>query len=242
MSMFDQNSEGNNGGTELTPEQALEALVGEGKKYGTPAELAKALLHANNHIGVLEAETADLRKVGDQTAKIQEMLEKLANPAQLQQQQTQDQGKPEPVDIDKLLEEKLNKHLGVQTQAQNQAQVIKHFQTTFGDKGAEYFNKLSSELGIPKEELEAMSANRPQAVIKLAERMFTVTQQQGSASLQGNSASIGKTNAPGAMPSTKSELIKLATEQKWSRAKKYEALNAEMSKAVREGRLDSWNR
>lgn len=237
MGMFDQNSEDS-----LTPEEALESLVGEGKKYATPAELAKAVLHASNHISVLEAENADLRTKGDSTASIHELLK------QMQTQQTtpqpaarQDQpGNAQEPDWDKLIEERLNNKLGERDRASNQSAVAKHFQDTYGGKAAEFFGKLANELGLSKQELEEMSASRPQAVINLTGKLF-VADRQPASSLKGDQGP-GRSPANGAVPSTRSELLKYAADNKLGRSQKYELLNREMSRAAREGRLNEWNR
>lgn len=238
MGMFDQNSNEQ----ELTAEEALAALCGEGKKYATPAELAKAALHASNHIAVLEAENADLRKKGDKTTEFEALLKAALDGKQPQQQPaTQDQGTTAPtVDVDKLLEEKLNSRLTAQTEKENQSKVIDHFKAQYGSKAGEMFNKLSQELEMDKEQLEKMAASRPGAVIKIASQLLGGAQEHSAASLGGDRTTT--TAGSKGTPSTKSELLKLAEAEKWPRAKKYEALNREMSRAAREGRLDAWNR
>lgn len=237
--MFDQN----NSNGELTPEEALAAICGEGKKYASAAELAKAYLNADNHISVLEAEAADLRKKGDQTAEVQELLKQLRE-GKLPQQQAPapDPSKAtEQLDIDKLLEEKLNTRLNADTQKANQSQVIGHFKGAFGTRAGDMFDKLAKELDMTKEQLEAMSAERPGAVVKLADK-FLGTQVNGStASLSGDHGAQGS-GQPSGMPATRSELIKKAEAEKWPRAKKYQMLNQEMTRAAKEKRLDSWNR
>ena len=240
MGMFDQNNDTN---TELTAEEALNAVCGEGKKYATPAELAKAKLHADNHISVLEAELADLRAKSDRTGEFEKLLKAtLENRQPTQQPATQDQGTDaQTVDVDKLLEEKLNARLNTQAEKENQSKVIGHFKTQFGDKAGEMFDKLSKELELDKAQLEQMAATRPGAVINMATKLLGGAQQHGSASLGGDGGQGLQHNQNGA-PSTRSELLKKAEAEKWPRAKKYEALNREMSRAAREGRLDAWNR
>lgn len=238
MSMFDQNSN-----DALTPEEALAAVCGEGKKYATPAEMAKALLHADTHITVLESENADLRKKGDNSAEVQELLKALKDgKLPTQQAPTQDQGKDkEPVDIDKKVEEILNTRLGAQAAKDNQSKVISHFKEQFGAKAGAQFDQLAKELDMDKAELEAMAAQRPQAVINLASKFLVAPESGSGASLRGDQSSQGVHKSNG-VPSTKAEIIKQAEAEKWPRAKKYEVLNREASKAAREGRLDAWNR
>lgn len=236
--MFDQN----NTTGDLTPEEALAAVCGEGKKYASPAELAKAYLHADTHISVLEAEAADLRKKADTSTEVQELLKAIREGKQVQQQPpAQDQSREQQApDLDKLLEEKLNSRLNAQAQESNQSKVIGHFKESYGNRANDMFDKLAKELEMDRAQLEQMCAERPAAVIKLA-NTFIGGSQPGMASLAGD---FGKGGAPGTggIPTTKSELIKKADAEKWPRAKKYEALNREMSRAAKEGRLDAWNR
>lgn len=238
MGMFDQNSS-----DALTPEEALAALCGEGKKYASPAEVAKALLHADTHITVLESENADLRKKGDVSAEVQELLKAFKDgKPPVQQAPAQDQGKDkEPVDINKTVEEILNTRLGAQAAQDNQHKVIGHFTAQYGAKAGAQFEKLAKELDMNKADLEAMAAQRPAAVIKLATQFLGTGEQSGQASLKGDQGSHGAFK-PNGVPSTKADIIKQAEAEKWPRAKKYEVLNREASKAAREGRLDAWNR
>lgn len=238
MAMFDQNTS-----DALTPEEALAAVCGEGKKYATPAEMAKALLHADTHITVLESENADLRKKGDSSAEVQELLKAFKEGKfPTQQAPTQDQGKDkEPVDIDKKVEEILNTRLGAQAAKENQSKVIGHFKEHYGTRAGAQFDQLAKELDMDKAELEAMAAQRPQAVINLASKFLGTGQPGSEASLRGDHGTQG-TQRSGTVPSTKSEILKQAEAEKWPRNKKYEVLNREASKAAREGRLDAWNR
>lgn len=239
MGMFDQN----NSTDTLTAEEALEVFVGEGKKYSTAAELAKAMLHANTHISVLESENADLRSKGNSSAEIQELLKAVRDGKPPVQSPPQDQGKGnQEVDIDKLLEEKLNSRLGAQAKQDNQKRVVAHFQQQFGNKAGDIFTKLATELELDLEQLETLAAEKPNSVIKLADRVLGNGQQQaGGTSLKGDQTLHGAQGG-GGMPSTKSELLKKAAAENWPREKKYQALNLEMARAAREGRLDGWNR
>lgn len=234
-SMFDQNSE-----NELSAEEALGALVGEGKKYATPQELAKAMLHAQTHISVIESENADLRSRSDNSKAIQEALERLTSGQHQQQAPAPDQSKAPDVDVAKTVQELLADELGKREQAANRQQVIQHFKQEFGGKAGEMFGTMAKELGFTVEQLENYAATNPQALIGLTGKLLTV-QHHSAASLSGNRAPGGDTGSTAA-PSTKSEILKRAKEENWPAKKKYEILHREMARAGREGRLDTWNR
>lgn len=56
------NSKPNDEGTEFNVDNInVETLVGEGRKYGTPDELAKGYAHADAHIAKLKAELAEIK-------------------------------------------------------------------------------------------------------------------------------------------------------------------------------------
>ena len=75
-SLFDQdNTNSSNELANLKPEEALDTLVGEGKKYATPAELALAYAHANSHIGKLQQENQQFREQEGKSHTIEELLE-----------------------------------------------------------------------------------------------------------------------------------------------------------------------
>lgn len=72
-------------------EVSLNDIVGEGKKYSNPDELAKAYAHVENHARTLEAENAQLRAsrdVNDATNKNQKTPEEIER-EQLQNKQDQ---------------------------------------------------------------------------------------------------------------------------------------------------------
>ena len=74
MSLFDQSNTPDL--SAIAPEQALEELVGEGKKYASAAELAKAMLHAQQHIDKLQGENGEFRSKLERASTIDEILGK----------------------------------------------------------------------------------------------------------------------------------------------------------------------
>jgi len=57
----------------------MEELVGEGKKYATDEDLAKGAYNANIHIGKLEAETAEFRRLAEEAKSKEDHLETIVN-------------------------------------------------------------------------------------------------------------------------------------------------------------------
>lgn len=240
--MFDQNT---NTDTNIDPKVAYEGLVGEGKKYATPEELAKAYAHSTTHISVLESELAELRKQTTKGAAVTEILEELRKTGQapVQQQPSNDQqGQPGATDVQKLVDEALKARLAAQSQEANKQAVAEFFKEKFGTKAGDVFAKLGSDFGL---DLEALSATNPTAVKKMAETAFGLTGQQGPQGQQFNLQSPHSATNP-ANPqgnaTTRSGIIAQAEREGWSREAKYKALHAGLNKALVQGTVDDFNR
>lgn len=238
--MFDQNSQQQQ--QEIDPVAAFDGLVGEGKKYATPQELAKAYAHADTHLAVLEAENARLREQATKGQTVAEIL------AELQKQQgqtapkpqTQDpgQGSDQTPDVQKLVEEALKRELSTRQSQDNQRAVESFFKEKFGTKAGDVFVALGKELNL---DLEQMSATNPAAVKALVERM-TGAQSGGSQPFSLQSQTQHHTPGSAASPNTRSGIIALAEKEGWSRAKKYQVLHAAYNKALADQTVNEFNR
>ena len=74
-------------------EEFLADFVGEDKKYKSVEEMARALAHANHHIGTLEGETSTLREQVSQSKTIEDVMARLASS---QQPDGKDTGSADP--------------------------------------------------------------------------------------------------------------------------------------------------
>lgn len=176
MGLFDQNQAPDL--TAVTPEAALEELVGEGKKYATVAELAKAHLHASVHIGKLEEENGQYRTKVEKAATIEEILAKL-QPQNGQQQQTQisttnpaQQTTGAQPDLTKLVEEQFAALNKKQQEQANTEAFRQSLVNTFGTEAATKFAQAKAEW--PGIDLESLAAANPKAALKL----FGIADQQ----------------------------------------------------------------
>lgn len=246
MSMFDKDKTQQ---TEVTAEQAFEQLVGEGKKYATAAEAAKALLHSQVHIGTLESELAELRTTAGKAQTVEEIIAELKKTQVPPQQQApaQDPSKAtaETPDVSKLVEEALGKHLSAQKAENNKADVTQHFMNKFGTKAGEMFEALGKKLGM---DLEEMSATNPAAVKALADTVFGSNQSQGGSSfhLNGGRQPGSYQGADTAEPTTRRGIeaavkaLNLTPAQE--RREKFKRLHDGLNRAILEGRVDEFNR
>jgi len=123
-----------------TQSEMVAALVGEGRKYKTVDDLAKAYVNADSFIEQLKAENRQLKEKADSAKNIDDVLERL------QQQQTtqpadQPVAAPQPSvgDLTKLVEATVT---GLETKKRRQENILKadaKMKELFGEKAAEKF-------------------------------------------------------------------------------------------------------
>lgn len=169
-SMFDQNNDASgqvDPSTNKTADELFAEMVGEGKKYGTPQELAKAYLHADSHISRLEKENEEYRIKVEAAKSVDDILAKL-KPAESHPDtpapKTPEQEAEKQPDIDSLVQKALESKMQEQTGSQNKAQVTEALRAKFGQSAGDTFDKKQQELGV---DLEQLAAQSPQAVLAL---------------------------------------------------------------------------
>lgn len=177
MALFDQDNTPDL--SAVTPEVALEELVGEGKKYATTGDLAKALLHAQAHIGKLESENGQYREQVSRAATIDEIMSKLSTQPAQQQPAASDQATPDAQpDLAKLVEQQF----ATLTKKQQEQANLDAFRTAlvnaYGTEAAAKFSAAKAQCqGV---DLEAIAAANP----KVALQFFGIADTQP----RGNSA------------------------------------------------------
>lgn len=148
----------------------LADFVGDDKKYKTVEEMARALAHANHHIGTLESETATLREKNSQSKTIEDVMARLAEGQQPKgdntgsDDQSQQQPKQEGEDVEATVKRLLEQQQSTQSANSNKQSVIDAMTKQFGTKAGEIWDSVEKELGV---DLEQMSASAPSAVLKL---------------------------------------------------------------------------
>jgi hypothetical protein len=145
----------------------LADLVGEGKKYASVELALKSVAPAQRHIETIEQENARLKAELENNKTTAELLEELRGNGLGEQRQPAKQELP---DVEKIVEQALERKQAQTVAKQNTAKVISAFQETFGDKAKaeEVYIKLAAENGMSVAMLNALSANSPDAVLKLA--------------------------------------------------------------------------
>jgi len=155
-------------------EPKFDDLVGEGKRYKTPDEIAKAKLHADTHIDRLEKENAELRAYTQQAKKLEDLIAKLeANPGASKEEQPVTPERPvsqatlTEADVLTMVDKHVTEKETKRTKLQNVEEAKKQLRQVYGDKYAEVLKSRSSELGITIERMTALAEESPSALLKL---------------------------------------------------------------------------
>lgn len=159
---------------DVTGAEALEHMVGEGKKYATAEDLAKAALNGQVHISKIEQENADLRNSSDKAKGIDDILAALKGQqsptSPTEQQPPADQQPPaasdEPSVADQIKAAFAQRDQGqVDVQEDNNLnETVELLAKMYGDKANAVYTQVGQDLGI---DMEALAKKSPQAVMKL---------------------------------------------------------------------------
>lgn len=155
----------------------LEVLVGEGKKFKTPQELARGKAEADLYIERLKEEAEALRKDLAARKRLEDVVDLLSKPSgntPPDQSQNNHNGNEQhrsdatpPQDIGKLVEDALSKRDLENRQSANISEVKRTLQTAWGDSFATKVASQAEALGVTKEFLNNLAANQPKAFYKL---------------------------------------------------------------------------
>ena len=163
----------------LPQDNYLENLVGEGKKFKTPEELAKGKYISDNYILTLESQLDQMR--GDylklheeQVAKagLQELIDKMNIQKPVTKDTTLVQETKPPIDP-KQIEDLIDSRMSQREQAKKEAENIQFVKTKLeATLGKEYHEQLQSrmaEVGLSSDQFNQMARNTPKALTKLLE-------------------------------------------------------------------------
>jgi len=181
-SLFSNKENDSNNQTELSGEDSLKLLVGEGKKYPTVEEMAKGMVHSQNHITTLESEATTLKDNQAKQTSIDDILAAIKSNGNNEQtppgdnQLPADQQQADPkdtVDIAQQIKNAMAAPNANNSAAANTQLVTDSLSKTLGARANEVYTKVGKEMGVDLDELAKTS---PAAVIRLC----TGQQQQGS--------------------------------------------------------------
>lgn len=152
----------------------LETLVGEGKKFKTPEDLAKGKLEADTFVETLKAENAQLRKeIQDRLANEQTQLAALKQELTELRSSTPSKGATSPAltedSIRDIVRRSITEEEASRTLTQNVNEANNQVVSRFGslEKAREAVGTRAAELGLSKEALKAIAAQSPTAFVQL---------------------------------------------------------------------------
>jgi hypothetical protein len=159
---------------DVSGEEALSHMVGEGKKYATVEDLAKGSLNGQLHIGAIEKENAVFRDSSNKAKGIDDILAML-NGKEHQQEQENNQhdddnhqkaASDEPSVADQIAAafKGRDDQASVITETANVKEVAQKLGEMFGDKAGSIYAEVGKNLGI---NLEDLAKKSPAAVLKL---------------------------------------------------------------------------
>lgn len=167
---------------QTTPQVSTEVLVGEGKKYATVDELAKAYYNADSFIDTLKEENRVLR---EQVAKVAELDATLAR---MQEAKSNSASNPSEVeqpsavnvtDVAKLVEETLVKRETENVLRNNLKTADAKFKEVFGDRAKEVFDAHANSPEL-KATLMTLAQQNPEAFVNYFVNITGVKQEQGA--------------------------------------------------------------
>lgn len=165
--------------TSTIPDQVkLDDLVGEGKKYGSADEVAKALAHANKFIEQLKTEKQQAVEDLTTRATVEDAIKRLqAKPdanggtglqtvtTPVQNQSSEEKKAITLEDIDRFLEDKERKKVEVTNLGTVQGAILKY--TGSSEKARDFLVNKATELGTSVERLADLGKESPTALLKV---------------------------------------------------------------------------
>jgi hypothetical protein len=171
--------------TDNQPEQIdpnkdyLTELVGEGKKFKSPQELARGKYEADLYVRTLERQKDELRsdflKLKDEQAaraKLEDLIDQWSNKQQSSSDNTQanEQQTTKPVidskEIESLVSSKIQEHELTKKQQENFAQVRTKLKERFGNNYQEVLKQQIDNLGLNEDFINDLARRYPTVLYK----------------------------------------------------------------------------
>lgn len=153
----------------------LEELVGEGKKFQTPAELARGKAESDLFISRLLQEKEEMRNELTTRIKYEEFLDKLnsvkpqSNTPQEppEGERRQDTSALSPEELERFVMSKINQLDVQKTATQNLNIVEDKLRQVYGPNASQKLRQQAQELGMSEDELKNLASRNPKALFKL---------------------------------------------------------------------------
>lgn len=166
---------------EMTQEEKdyLAELVGEGKKFKTPQDLARGKAEADAFIARLQQEQQELRAELEKRSTIEEFMDRMnqkrkdsgTNPDEPNRGQPNENENNSTSftqeDLDRYLERKLAERESTSKVENNRKQVIETMDRVWGMNSKVELNKKAQELGMTVDQLKRYAEDSPKAFYRL---------------------------------------------------------------------------
>lgn len=170
----------------------LAELVGEGKKFKDPNELARGKAEADAFIARLTREQEELRKELNTRLTLEQYLEKMGTNQQSGRSDHQlnepkgsdpDTSGLTPTDVEALIERKVSERETQRIQKQNREDARARLVQAFGNDYISKLKEAGENLGLSAERLDQIAAENPKAFLKLVGADTAPAQQRSQDSL-----------------------------------------------------------
>lgn len=159
------------------PENPLEALVGDGKKFRSVEELAKAKWESDNYIKTLEQGRDQLREdylkaleaaqAGPQVKELLDQLKQNNNPPAINPPPSDVTApKLDPKDLEDLVSKKLSEYEATKKAQENYNSVESKLKEVYGNNYREVFQQKVREMGLSMDWAKDTAINYPQVLYK----------------------------------------------------------------------------
>jgi hypothetical protein len=160
---------------QVPAEISVNELVGEGKKYKTPDELAKAKIHADRHIETLEQTLEALRADLNTRITLEEFMTKVSSKDGAPQVvEPSASNVVPPANTDALTPEKVLELVRAEEAKKARAANTEFVKQELTKKyGGDYLNSLNAktaELGLTPKQVQEMAATAPKALLALFDK------------------------------------------------------------------------
>ena len=166
----DPNSETEEQEINATIEQLKTRYAKEDGSFDQESLLKKAA-HAERHIKTLEQEAASRNQDSKVSQTLEAILAKIEAKSNTHPEQRGESETPnapsDPVDFDKLIENKLSAYEAHKTQERNRQLVLSELQKMWGSDYLVKLNAKARELGESQDFLDQLAAQRPQTFLNL---------------------------------------------------------------------------
>lgn len=196
-----------------TDNSLVAALVGEGKKYKSVDELAKAYINADTFIDNLKQENALLREKATAAKTIDEVLESLQkgrNEPSTDPSKKQDAG-VSVTDITKIVEQTLERSVAQKAAEANLKKADEKMKVLFGDKAAQVYKEAATSPEVHEAYMK-LAATDPDKFVSLFAPQTTPVGQMDRSTLNTSALNL-QTGDRASMVGTKEYFDKVRREK-----------------------------